>query len=133
MNEILNKIPDQKENQEFTPKGKTFNIEKCQIINAYGFESIVKELHGHMRKCVVSDEREQKEIEKHIESIEPKILSDFPLILSPRNDDFQTPKEQRNGNQPIEIIAPTGMQDFIDQVVVIPRKRVLDDVDVFFH
>jgi hypothetical protein len=36
----------------------------------------------------------KKKLKKHVKAIQPKILADFSLVLSPRNDDFQAPEEQ---------------------------------------
>jgi len=64
----------------------------------------------------------KKEIKQNIKRIQPKSLSENILILSPGNDNFQDPNDQRQKDEPIKIIGPRGICDFLNQVIKVASK-----------
>jgi hypothetical protein len=54
-------------------------------------QKIIEGRNTNVRNCVVSDQRKEKEIEKHVEPIQPEILSYWRLVFSPGKGNFQHP------------------------------------------
>ena len=59
----------------------------------------------HLKLIKEAGEKAQKEIEEHIERIQPKILSYSPLCCPPRKEPFEKHKEQRDDDEPVEIVV----------------------------
>ena len=105
----LDKIPDHKQQQQLPPYGQMTYLDSHQIGHPEQGQKIVEGYHGYIGNGVVGYQRKQKEIEEHIESIEPEVMPDRSLIFAPGKQDFQTPHYQRNRQQPVEVIGPAGL------------------------
>lgn len=85
----LNKISQKKQEQKLPPCWPGVNVKRYRIRDAKYPEKIIKSLHRDIRYRIVCDEGKKKVIEKHVETIQPEILSENGLLLSPWEDDFQ--------------------------------------------
>jgi hypothetical protein len=77
---------------------------------------------------MVDDEGEQEKIEKHVKGIKPKVFPKFALFGPPRSEGFHKKKEERNANQPVEVVSPAGLADFIDEITPVTSIGILDDL-----
>ena len=60
-----------------------------------------------------------KNIPEQIKDIQPKMIANEWLIFSPRKKYLQQPNNNRRTHQPIEVVVPTWIQDFMDKVIPI--------------
>ena len=76
---------------------------------------------------LVNDEREEEEVEEHVKGIQPEVLSELRLVLTPRTLHLESKEEERNTNEPIEVIPPAGIGDFSPQILCVAAVGFFDD------
>ncbi len=102
MGEPLHKIQDNKKDEQLRPHGPSRRVNKCYAFS--GNANIVKK-HPQQLIEAANCDREQKEVEEHIESVQPKIFSENRLFFSPRKNHFQAPNKKRDGDKPPKVIG----------------------------
>lgn len=78
---------------------------------------------------MVDDEGKDEKVEKHVKGIEPKILSELGLVSSPRAKDLEHKEEERDADQPIEVITPARLADFLNEILPIACVGIVDDLE----
>eukprot|EP00933_Yihiella_yeosuensis_P073115 TRINITY_DN81695_c0_g1_i1.p3 TRINITY_DN81695_c0_g1~~TRINITY_DN81695_c0_g1_i1.p3 ORF type:complete len:108 (-),score=20.72 TRINITY_DN81695_c0_g1_i1:612-935(-) len=90
----LNEIGHHEEYQQLQPPVHRRNIDQGEFAQIPSQEI----LEGHFSDVGKGDEDDQfedVEVEEHVEGIQPEILAENRLVLSPRKGDLQTPDHQR--------------------------------------
>ena len=55
---------------------------------------IVEQLDDYVGSRIIDDQRKEKEVEEHIEEVEPEVLSKRRLVLPPWREHLQNKKQQ---------------------------------------
>jgi len=55
----------------------------------YAYDQIIEEVYNNSRSCLIYYQREQEKIKEHVEKIQPEVLSEGGLFISPRTHDFK--------------------------------------------
>lgn len=102
MGKPLDKVQYHKEYEQLGPLGPMTDVD-------YGQRGTTDShvLKKHTKEFVNStdDYGKNEKVEKHIESIQPKVLPKNGLFFAPREKDFQSPYQQRDQDKSPKIIG----------------------------
>lgn len=128
----LNKIADDKQNAQLNQPGQLMDPDGHQVFPTESpADEIVEGLAEDIGNRVVPDQGKKEKIKEHVKAVQPEILSDGRLVFPPGEGDFEQPEKQGNPDQPIKIIVPGRIQDFIPEVIRISRITVDEGFPVF--
>ena len=82
------------------------------VITTPLLDASVVEFRPDIGNGIVNDQGKEKKVEEHVESVQPKILSDQRLVFSPGENHFNHPNYQRQAQEPIEVVMPGWIDDF---------------------
>ena len=107
---------------------------KMGEMEAFGelYERYLDLIYRYIR-CRVSDEREQEEVEEHIEAVEPEISSDPLLTPTPGYEQLERIDPGRDEQQPVEVAARAGLGYLAHDVLVVVLPGFEKQVPVFSH
>jgi hypothetical protein len=88
-------------------------VDSYQVPNSKHCQKVFKKINQHIGSCIINYQAKKKKIEKHIEEIEPEILPEPGLIFPPGPHPLHDQEEKTNSDQPIKIVLPGWMGNFM--------------------
>ena len=133
VNPPLDEVPDHKAHQQHPPQRQVAQgIGGLQVEAACrGADAIVEEPDYQVGSGIVDHQGEQEEVEEHVKGVQPEVLPEAGLVLPPGRQQFQPEKEGRHPQEPVEIVVPAGMGDFIPKIVGVTAVAIQKSLDVF--
>jgi hypothetical protein len=111
------KILEYKHQQQNLPVLPRAEFYRYQIFYAKCcLQTIIEYRYKKCRNRIVANQRKQEIVEKHIKYVQPKILTEFGLLGTPRRKGFRSEKKQRNEYQPVEII-------FVPRLIIVLKRN----------
>ena len=135
MGEPLNEVRCDEEDQQLCPAGHGAQVQQMHLLDG-GAEQVVHSHVHHLAEGDEDDQVEDVEVEEHVEGIQPEILADRLLVLTPWKGQFKPPNEQGEQYEPVEIVhvPRIGVEgDLAPHVVSVVAERVKKSVEVTVH
>ena len=125
----LNKIPHNEEDQKLHPDRHAADLNGNEVFDADRGQDVAEPGHHELGGGVVDDEGEEEKIEEHVKGIEPEVLAKFRLASPPGAEDLEAEKEEGDGDEPIEVVVPTGLADLCDKILPVTGVGVVDNLE----